>query len=178
MNVSLKNYVRGPTNCGDLNAIGYYLNGFYWVSLNAKKVKLIYCDFIDNKRKDHKNVGHTKLDSQNNNSVTKNTSSKFLPHCHAIGSQPCSCFYSNFTNDLQFELSNDELTRKAMSLNGTGPDSCDALKNIGYTLDGFYMVRFKANIVKSIYCMFNYTEKDEYNPETTTQSTSKPFSKV
>ena len=32
-NVSNNNYLRRPTNCEDLNDIGYYLKGFYWVSL-------------------------------------------------------------------------------------------------------------------------------------------------
>ena len=101
-----------------------------------------------------------------------------LPYCDAVGSQPCSCFYSTFPNLLQFELSNDELTRQATSSNGTGPASCEELKNFGFTLDGFYMVRFKANIVKTIYCIFYHSEKDEYNPDSTTQSTLPPLSKT
>jgi len=169
-NVSLKNNIREPTDCEDLYAIGYHLKGFYWVSLNVKKVKLIYCDFNEIDGKYKKSFSTKRLASPNNTSTTKNTSTMaILPYCDAVGSQPCSCFYSTFPNLLQFELSNDELTRQATSANGTGPGSCEELKNIGYTLDGFYMVRFKTNIIKSIYCIFNYAEKDENNPKTTNE---------
>jgi len=174
-NVFPKNYLRGPTNCEDLHAIGYYLKGFYWVSLNANKVKLVFCDFNEIEGKDKKN---SRIVSQNNTSKTKNTSSTPLPHCNAVGSQPCSCYYSKVPNVLQFELSNDELTRQATMKNGTGPESCEELKNIGYTLDGFHMVRFKTNMVIAVYCKFNYTEIDENNEESTTQSTLKPSSKI
>jgi len=174
-NTFLKSYLRGPTNCEDLYAIGYYLKGFYWVSLNANKVKLIFCDFIEIEGKNQKN---SRLVSQNSTSIPKNTSSTCLPLCNVVGSQPCSCYYSKFPNVLQFELSNDELTRQATMTNGTGPESCEELKKIGYTLDGFHVVRFKTNIVKAVYCKFNYTEIDEYNEESTTQSTLQLFSKI
>jgi len=177
-NVSLKNNIRGPNNCEDLYANGYYLKGFYWVSLNTNTVKLIYCNFNDMEEKIKKNIRSERLAPKNITATTKNTSSRILPHCNAVGSQPCSCYYSSFPNVLQFELSNDEFTRQATSTNGTGPESCEELKNIGYTFDGFYMVRFKTNIVKTIYCIFNYPEKDEHNQESTNQSTLKQFSKI
>ena len=78
---------------------------------------------------------------------------------------------------LQFELSNDEITRKASSDYGTGPRSCEELKKIGYTFDGFYMVRNKTNIFKAVYCVFEYSETDEYVLDSTTQSTLKTTSK-
>jgi len=178
INVSIKNNIRRPTNCEDLHAIGFYLKGFYWVALNVKKVKLIYCDFNEIEEKYKNNFETKKSTLKNNTSTTENTSSTTIStYCNSVGSQPCSCFYSNVPNMLQFELSNDESTTEAMSENGSGPKSCEELKNIGYTLDGFHMVRFKTNIVKAVYCRFDYTETDEYNPESFTQSTLKPFSK-
>ena len=141
------------------------------------KVKLIYCDFNEIEGKYKNNLRTKRLVSQNNTSTTKNTSSTLLPYCNVVGSQPCSCYYSNVPNVLQFELSNDDLTRQATMANGTGPESCEELKNIGYTLDGFHMVRFKTNVVKAVYCKFNYTELDAYNEESTKQSTTKQFGK-
>ena len=143
-----------------------------------KKVKLIYCDFNEIEGKYKNNFETKKSTLKNNTSTTENTSSTTIStHCNSVGSQPCSCFYSNVPNMLQFELSNDESTTEAMSENGPGPKSCEELKNIGYTLDGFHIVLFKTNIVKAVYCKFDYTETDEYNPESFTQSTLKPFSK-
>ena len=174
-NASLKVEIRKPTSCGDLNAIGYSLKGFYWVTMSEKKVQLVYCDF---KKISKKNVIPKGLTSSNSCKPKTNISSRVLPYCNMVGSQPCSCYYSKFVNVLQFELSNDEVTRQAASENGAGPKSCDDLKNIGYTFDGFYMVRFKTNVIKTVYCMFNYNEDDEYDQEITTQSTMKPTSRV
>jgi len=82
--------------------------------------------------------------------------------------------YSNFPDILQFQLSNDEGTRAASSENGIGPQNCEELKSIGHTLDGFYLVRFKNNIIKTVYCMFNYSEQEENHSVTTTQLSSTP----
>ena len=101
------------------------------VSLCKNKVKVIYCDFdIKGHKKDQMRLKTKTLPSKENN-----ISKLALPYCHDAGSQPCSCYFSNFSNILQFELSNDEVTRSASSENGTGPQNCDELKNIGHTLD-------------------------------------------
>lgn len=80
--------------------------------------------------------------------------------------------YSNFPDILQFQLSNDEGTRAASSENGIGPQNCEELKSIGHTLDGFYLVRFKTNIIQTVYCVF--TEKTT-QPPTTSAAPGKIF---
>ena len=35
-------------------------------------------------------------------------------------------------------------------MNGTGPETCKDLIDLGYTLVGFYMVRFNSNRIKII----------------------------
>jgi len=166
-----KKVSRNATNCEDLSLIGYSLKGFYLVYLCKNKVKIIYCDFDVVTKKDRIEVGTKTLVSKHD--ISK-PSSEVLPSCNAVGSQPCSCHYSNFPDIIQFELSNDEATLSASSENGTGPQNCEGLKNIGYTLDGFYLVRFKTNIIQTVYCVFNYSEQEENRPVTTTQPPSKP----
>jgi len=165
---------RRPTNCEDLYAMGHSFKGFYWVAVTIKKVKLVYCDFNEIKGKEKKNAVAT----QNINQATTNISARSLPYCNVVGSQPCSCHYSKFSDIMQFELSNDEVTRSASSENGTGPQSCEELETIGYTFNGFYMVRFKSSIIKTVYCKFNRTKTERKSEETTTQSTLKPTSKL
>jgi len=167
--VPLESVTGRPTNCEDLHAIGYALKGFYWVAITANKVKLVFCNF-----KDQTNAMTKITLSRNITSLETHTSSRF---CNSVGSQPCSCYHTKISNMLQFELSNDEVTRKASSEYGTGPKSCEELKKIGYTFDGFYMVRNKTNIFKAVYCVFEYSETDEYVLDSTTQSTLKTTSK-
>jgi len=175
-NVSLKNYyIPRPASCEDLNVIGYYLKGFYLVSLNAKKVKIIFCDFNEMGVKNKKLDNRTQHSGLMQNNISK--ISRLSTVCNDYGSQPCSCYYSNFPDVLQLELSNDEVTRFASKENGTGPEGCEDLKHIGHTLDGFYFVRFKTNIIKTVYCMFNYSEQDENKSavlSSAIQSTLKP----
>ncbi len=66
-----KNYLRGPTSCEDLNAIGYSLNGFYWVAITVKKVQIVYCDFDEIEEKFKKNLRTKRLATQNSTSSTK-----------------------------------------------------------------------------------------------------------
>lgn len=179
-----KNYFREPTSCEDLHVIGYFLKGFYWVSTTVKKVKVVYCDFDEIEEKVKKNLRTKRFASQNSTSSTSsNKSTSFLPNCDAFGSQPCSCYYSTSPDILQFELSNDQLTRQALSdNNGTGPKSCEELKNIGYSFDGFYVVRssFKTKKIKIVYCLFNYTEEKPSPPAAenmVTQAALTPHSK-
>ena len=176
-NASFNSYAKRPNNCEDLHTIGYSLRGLYWVAMSAKKTKLVYCDFREIKVETKNNLVKQRLATQNIGSIE--TSSKVLSHCNdVIGGQLCSCYYSKFPNILQFELSNGEVTRQASRDNGTGPQSCDELKKIGYTFDGFYMVRFKTNIIKTVYCMFNYSEEEDYRQESSSQSTLTPTSET
>ena len=117
------------------------------------------------------------MESQNIRSTETSFSSRGSKYYNGVGSQACSCYQSKNANILQFELSNDEVTRQASSNNGAGPKSCEDLKDLGYTFDGFYMVKFKTNIIKTVYCVFHYREEDEYNPQGSPQSTLKPISK-
>ena len=68
---------------------------------------------------------------------------------------PCTCYHPDHPDVTKFELDTDETTQNTSSLNGTGPASCEDLKFIGYNLSGFYLVRFKPNIIQAIYCGFN-----------------------
>ena len=138
--------------------------------MSAEKVQLVYCNFDDMGGEVIRNVTIKSLPLKN--------STKNKPYCKIVGSQPCSCYFSKLANVTQFEQSNDEVTRQAISENGAGPKSCEELKTIGYTFDGFYMVRDKTNKIQTVYCVFNYSEKDEYNLEGTVQSTRKPISKI
>ena len=148
---------REPTSCDDLRAIGYTMKGFYPVRLNAVKIKTVYCDFKFpailedvNKVKDKQ--------------PTSKTKSRF---CTTIGSPPCSCNYPHFPNTLQLELSNDELTKKALTVNGIGPASCNDLESIGHNLNGFYVIRATEKIMKTVFCEFG--PNDEVTATITTR---------
>jgi len=56
-----------------------------------------------------------------------------------------------------FELDTDEAIKNASNLNGAGPATCEDLQSMNHKLPGFYMVRFKPNRVKPIYCELNQT---------------------
>jgi len=150
------NSKEGPKTCENLKQFGYNLAGFYMVRLNAIKLKAIYCNFND---------------SSSKNMFLKKEETYF---CNGFGSQPCSCYFSNFRDIIQFELSSDENTRKASKANGTGPASCQDLRNLGHKLNGFYMIRFKERVIKAIFCNLkkNYeTQKIQKTGETTKKST-------
>lgn len=80
---------------------------------------------------------------------------QFEQFCSSDGSQPCTCYYPDHKSVPQFELSPDKFTQKASGVNGTGPANCQDLRNVGYSLTGFYMVRFKPKRIKAIYCEFS-----------------------
>ncbi len=148
---------REPTSCDDLRAIGYTMKGFYPVRLNAVKIKTVYCDFnIPSILKDVNKVKDKK--------PTSKTKSRF---CTTIGSPPCSCNYPHLPNTLQLELSNDELTKKALTVNGIGPANCNDLESIGHNLNGFYVIRATEKIMKTVFCEFG--PNDEVTTTTTTR---------
>jgi len=153
-NPSCENCLLGPASCNDLKKIGHMLRGFYIIRRNAKKVKIVYCDFnlvvvngdgnIRKKRSARKKI--------------RAASNYPKPICSSVGSRPCSCYFSKspvLTPALQFEMGNDKITRNAMDENGIGPATCDDLQQIGYFLDGFYMLRFNTKAIKTVYCKFN-----------------------
>lgn len=49
-------------------------------------------------------------------------------------------------------MGSDEITRSAMDKNGAGPATCEELRDIGYTLNGFFMLRFTSTTIKMAYC--------------------------
>jgi len=147
----------GPKSCEDLEKIGHFIEGFYMVRFNAIKVKTFYCQF---------NKGNLKIDKKKlkiiQSPVEKNGTgaiSRVSRFCQGIGSQPCSCYSTNYPNILQFELSSDEITRNASRENGMGPESCKDLQKHGHSLKGFYMVRYKVKIMKIIFCNFDEENK-------------------
>jgi len=78
---------------------------------------------------------------------------------------------------LQFEISGDEITKFVVSGPvAVGPSSCQDLRMIGHSLDGFYTIRFNANVMKTIYCDFYGKITNKLKPTTTTTSTSTPTS--
>lgn len=109
--ISGGNYILGPTSCDDLNFLGNRLKGFYIIGQNTLKVKIIYCEF---------NTEITKNDTKTivkRSTLKKNERKNVSSVCKGIGSQPCSCYYFNFSEILQFELSSDEITRNAVHVN-------------------------------------------------------------
>lgn len=87
--------------------------------------------------------------------MKKNETKNVSRVCKGIGSQPCSCYYSNSSEILQFELSSDEITKNAVHVNGTGPATCNDLQDIGHYLNGFYFIRVDSTTIKSTFCKFN-----------------------
>jgi len=159
--------ITGPTNCEDLKLIGHRLNGFYLVRINALKVKITYCDFNKAIEKSNSSINHQKFKSSH-----EEISSKRPKLCYGVGSQPCSCYYSNFPKILQFELSNDEITK-----NTNGMKSCEDLESSGYTLKGFYMVRYNASRMRTIFCDFYKPKIKAENGKKSAKLTSKQCDK-
>jgi len=148
-NASCENCILGPTSCDDLRQIGHKLQGFYIIRQNALKVKIIYCNF----NQIIANVDELKRTRRSAFKKNVSTSSKNVTRvCRDVGSQPCSCFYSNYQDILQFEMSNDEITMNAMDTNGTGPGTCAELKEFGYTSNGFFLLRSNTTTIKIAYC--------------------------
>ena len=147
--VFCENCILGPTSCNALKIIGHMLRGFYIIRRNANKVKIVYCDFHQPTAKEDKKIRKRRTVLKNSDEILP-SNTKVI--CNNAGSQPCSCFYSTSPNILQFEISNDELTRNAMNENGTGPATCEELLHIGYIQDGFYMLRFNLKTIKIVYC--------------------------
>jgi len=74
---------------------------------------------------------------------------------------------------LQFEISGDEITKFVVSgPAAVGPSSCQDLRMIGHSLDGFYTIRSNATVMKTIYCDFYGKIGNKMNPTTTMPSTS------
>ncbi len=107
----------------------------------------------------------TRATSNENTSLDQ----QYAQACSRFGSQPCTCYYPDNPKVQKFELSADEVTEKASVVNGSGPQSCQDLKNGGYNLNGFYMVRFNSKRANTVFCEFNESvkksEKEEDRPE-------------
>jgi len=158
-NESCVNCILGPTSCYDLKLIGHKSRGFYIVRQNALKVKIIYCDFDQI----FSSFGELKRDKRSDLKKNVTVFSKNVARvCRDSGSQPCSCYYSNFRFILQFEMSEDIITRSAMDENG-GARTCEELNKSGYNLDGFYMLRFNVTTIKTSFCKFNKTKQKTKN---------------
>jgi len=137
---------KEPSSCEDLHQIGHTLQGFYLVRLNSIKVKIVFCDFSNPTKDGNKSINVP-------SSLKTNKTGPPL-YCKGLGSLPCSCYFSNSPNILQFDLSSDDATSRALSENGTGPTSCTDLQFIGYQLKGFYLVRSHSKTIKTVFCDF------------------------
>jgi len=159
---------EGPTSCENLKNIGYKLAGFYMVRIDTMKLKTLYCDFRHEKNEITER--EWTLEKKNVSSPSK----AVYKFCNGLGSQPCSCYFTNVKDILQFELSSDETTRSASKANGTGPASCQDLEKLGYRLNGFYLVRFKEGIIKTIFCKLrtNLPVIDEEEIKSTERTTA------
>ncbi len=173
---SCENCILGPTSCGDLKSIGHQLKGFYMIRLNAMKVKIVYCDFDENIENSNENLRYKQSILQKIDTTTSKNANRV---CKGVGSQPCSCFFSNSRDILQFEMSDDEITMSAIHKNGIGPETCEELNQMGYELDGFYMLRFNSTLIKTTYCRLNEMKirtnkgkKDKYELTTVEPLTS------
>lgn len=72
-----------------------------------------------------------------------------------------------------FELSTDDVTINASKINGTGPSNCLDLQGIEYFLEGFYVVRFNEERIKTVYCNFNQTNENIKTDGTTSPLTNR-----
>lgn len=162
-------HTKEPASCEDLSLNGHKLQGFYAIRLNARKVKIVYC-YFDQIIKNNKSNTRIKRSMLLKNSGTK--SSNYKPVCNGAGSRPCSCYNTNSQDVLQFELSDDDVTRAASSDNSTVLSNCEELQHVGHTLDGFYMVRDNSFVIKIVYCIYNQIRKENYDPVTLGRSTT------
>lgn len=157
--ISSDNYDLEPTNCIDLKIMGHSLRGFYVVRFNALKVKIIFCDFNQIIETPVKIKTKQFALEENGTASSKNITRV----CEGIGSQPCSCYYSNFPEVIQFQFSNDDITREAIHKNGNGPSTCEELKQVGHNLSGFYFLRTNTTKIKAAYCTLNEIEQRTEN---------------
>ena len=110
-------------------------------------------------------------------SVTKPApKSQFEQLCGSFGRQPCTCYYPDHPDVAIFELSSDEITLS--KANGNGPSNCTDLQAIGYSLKGFYMVRFNKKRIQTIYCDFNQSNANTNAEKATMASTNQRNSSV
>ena len=132
------------------------------------KLKTLYCDFRHEKNEITER--EWTLEKKNVSSPSK----AVYKFCNGLGSQPCSCYFTNVKDILQFELSSDEATRNASKEHGKGPGSCQDLEKLGYRLNGFYLVRFKEGIIKTIFCKLrtNLPVIDEEEIKSTERTTA------
>lgn len=177
---------KKPSSCEDLKIIGYQLNGFYLVGVTSRRVKIVHCNFNqlskNGEMKAKRSVSNKKSKRIYNKTKIKpfNSQSK-SKFCYGVGSMPCSCYFSNYPNILQFELSTDALTKNVVNENDMGPKNCEELASLGHTLNGFYMVRHTPKTIKTVYCKFDFyfkqvnTEKNQESMATTNPSTSQKF---
>ena len=147
--------------------MGHGLRGFYVVRFNALKVKIIFCDFGKTIESSVTEVRTKRLASKKNETASPKNITRV---CKGIGSQPCSCYYPNFPEVLQFELSNDEITRRAIHENGTVPSTCEDLKKIGHMLNGFYFLRLNTRTIKTSYCTLDVTDQEAKNKNSSNTS--------
>jgi len=105
-------------------------------------------------------------------SATRVLKSQFGQLCGGFGRQPCTCYYPDHPDVTIFEISSDEITTKASKINGTGASNCTDLKNIGYSLKGFYTVRLNGKRINIIYCDFN-EKKQNVSPNVLASSSNK-----
>jgi len=100
--------------------------------------------------------------------------------CRDAGSQPCTCYYPDHPDVIQFELSADDVTINASGKNGTGPKNCEDLRLNGHALNGFYMVNFDTKRVNITYCTFSNTahETNAKSIQLRGTSSSSPVSRL
>ena len=149
----------GPSSCEDLKKLGHFLNGFYMIHFNTKRVKATYCVFNQTSSETF-----LKIPTYNSfNPITANkSSSKVIRFCGGVKGKPCRFYYSdNPDSPQQHELSNNKNTKKELTLNATRkPSSCKDLQLIGHVLSGFYMLHFNTVKVRIVYCNFKSLETD------------------
>ena len=109
---------------------------------NEKSVKIH--NFIPNYMDQNKDTTYSKKLARSIESNTETLSEndlQFGEFCHE--SLTCTCYYPDNTDVIQFEM--DEIAENATKQNGLGPTTCQDLESVGYTLNGFYLVRFNSS---------------------------------
>jgi len=83
----------GPSNCSDLKAIGYVLNGFYAVRFNNQRIKTIYCEFGQTNEYTNKGVSTVSTSSISKQQINPGLSQ----FCQGLGtSPPCTALYPDY----------------------------------------------------------------------------------
>ncbi len=153
---STLNSERAPTSCEDIKELGHSLNGFYLVQFNRRRVHTVYCQL---------NSTATSIKANIATSIEQSSAKSLKPprFCANLNNS-CSFFYSDYPDAPQYELKSNENSKDLSSENGKDyvlPTSCEDLKFMGYTLNGFYMVRFNVKRMKAVFC--DFTEMSEIN---------------